>query len=92
MRPRQQPSSDPVTIPFDKTWALPADAWQPVGAANVEVYPNGNLLVSFADTYWGGLYASSPAGCDYVFSAQARVLEGGGYSLGAAHDADLRCR
>lgn len=77
-----------VHVPHGQAWALPAGVWQPVGAVKVEVYPSGSFLASFESTYWGGLYTPSPAGCDYVFSAQARVLEGGGYSLGARASID----
>jgi hypothetical protein len=43
----------------------------------------GTFSSTYAGTYWGGLYATPPAGCDYRFDGMAELLPGGsGYGFG----------
>lgn len=61
--------------------ALPVGSWRPVGGASVVSRGGGVFEATYGPTFWGGLYASSDAGCNYRFSGSARVISGGGYGL-----------
>jgi hypothetical protein len=63
--------------------------WTPFGGATATLTSASSFELAFDGTYWGG--ATYPfAGCDYTFSAGARLISGDGFGLAvrAALDAD----
>lgn len=70
--------------------ALPASSWTTIGGASVSTPDmTGAFSATFTSTYWGGLYATPAAGCDYRFDGEAQLQTGGsGYGFGVRASID----
>ncbi len=76
----------PASTPF----SLPASSWIPIGGTTVSAPDQAGMFsATYAGTYWGGLYAAPPAGCDYRFDGMAELQPGGsGYGFGVRASVD----
>jgi lysophospholipase L1-like esterase len=69
-------------VPTGNGGGVPASSWAAFGGAALtrNAKDPTDFTLAYAGTFWGG--ATHPvSGCDYTFSAKARLLNGDGYGL-----------